>query len=60
MQALQLVANFTQASQRGGKSIYTLQRWARQGKIKTTKDVNGRRCVILESLDKALGLESTA
>jgi predicted site-specific integrase-resolvase len=54
---VQLVGSFTQASQRSGKSVYTLQRWARQGKIKTTKDVHGRRCVILESLDKALGLE---
>jgi predicted site-specific integrase-resolvase len=58
MQA-QVVGTFTQASQRTGKSVYTLQRWARQGKIKAVKDASGRRNVIFESLDRALGLEGT-
>jgi predicted site-specific integrase-resolvase len=51
----EVVGTFTQASQRSGKSVYTLKRWAKQGKIRVVKDVHGR--VDFKSLDKALGLE---
>jgi predicted site-specific integrase-resolvase len=54
---IQVVGTFTQASQRSGKSVYTLKRWAKQGKIRVVKDVHGRGSVDFKSLDKALGLE---
>jgi predicted site-specific integrase-resolvase len=52
----QLVGSFMQASQLCGKSVYTLQRWARQGKIRTVK-VCGRNQVDFRSLREMLGLE---
>jgi hypothetical protein len=52
----QLVGSFTQASQLCGKSVYTLQRWARQGKVRTVK-VCGRTEIDFRSLREMLGLE---
>ena len=51
-----LTATYTQATQMSGKSVWTLKRWAKQGKLQTTRDIHGKELLVVASLRQALGL----